>query len=110
MTHITVDRGHPSPNPKNFSQLIEALEQRHFSLNIKNSKTLADSLDLINDNSDPYFNTIVRILVTRCMTQAVYFSSGSVPPEQFHHYGNISIFINNFRLGGANLYPFHFTN
>lgn len=72
--------------------LLEALEQRRFTLNIENSKTLADSLDLINEPSDSYFNTIVRILVTRCMNQAVYFSSGSMPPEQFHHYGIYILF------------------
>lgn len=36
---------------------------------------------------DPYFNKLVRILTTRCMTQAVYFPSGQLTPPDFYHYG-----------------------
>ena len=35
----------------------------------------------------PYFNRLLRILTTRCMTQAVYFPAGEVSPEQYYHYG-----------------------
>jgi len=74
------------PNPKNFANLLESLKDRNISLDIETSKALSDSLDEIKSD-DSYFNTLVRILVTRCMSQAVYFSSGSVTPSQFYHYG-----------------------
>jgi len=39
-------------------------------------QTLAESLDAAVRPEDPYFNKLVRILSTRCMTQALYFCSG----------------------------------
>ncbi|TYZ66284.1 hypothetical protein PybrP1_006340 [[Pythium] brassicae (nom. inval.)] len=36
---------------------------------------------------NPYFNKLLRILCTRCMMPANYFSSGEVTPKEFHHYG-----------------------
>ena len=38
-------------------------------------------------DSDPYFNKLLRILATRCMTQAAYFGSGDAAPTEYHHYG-----------------------
>merc|ERR1711939_1154522 len=35
----------------------------------------------------PYFNKLMRIATTRCMTQAVYFASGTVSESEFRHYG-----------------------
>ncbi|GBG71084.1 hypothetical protein CBR_g8384 [Chara braunii] len=56
-------------------------------LDISSSKTLADSLDNAIKEDDPLFNKLVRILTTRCMTQALYFSSGDLAPSEYHHYG-----------------------
>ena len=36
---------------------------------------------------DAYFNKLLRILATRCMTQAAYFGSGDAMPAEYHHYG-----------------------
>merc|ERR1711908_76663 len=36
---------------------------------------------------DPYFNTLVRMLTTRCMNQATYFCTGEVQPALYFHYG-----------------------
>ncbi|MCL7046593.1 hypothetical protein MKW94_015300 [Papaver nudicaule] len=36
---------------------------------------------------DSYFNKLIRILATRCMTQAVYLCSGDLTPPEFLHYG-----------------------
>jgi hypothetical protein len=41
-----------------------------------NTQSLAESLDAATRPEDPYFNKLVRILSTRCMTQALYFCSG----------------------------------
>lgn len=93
-------RRHPTPNPSNFDGLLKAAAKLGLKLNVENSKALAESLDSaqvsIHMNAlltfyqfpeDPYINTLLRILTTRCMTQAVYFSSGTVPYDQFLHYG-----------------------
>ena len=39
------------------------------------------------DPESPAFNTLVRILATRCMLSAEYFCSGSVARDTFGHYG-----------------------
>lgn len=49
------------------------------------AKALADSLDVAKVDGFQYFNTLLRILATRCMMQAVYFCSGM--DSDFHHYG-----------------------
>ena len=49
------------------------------------AKALADSLDGAKVDGFPYFNTLLRILATRCMMQATYFCSGM--DSDFHHYG-----------------------
>jgi exosome complex exonuclease DIS3/RRP44 len=36
---------------------------------VSNSKLLAESLDRAVRSDDPYFNKLVRIMCTRCMTQ-----------------------------------------
>jgi hypothetical protein len=40
------------------------------------AQSLAESLDGAVRCDDPYFNKLIRIMATRCMTQAVYLSSG----------------------------------
>lgn len=57
------------------------------SLATESSKLFAESLDEAVLEGDPYFNQIVRILATRCMTQAKYFSSGTSAQSKFLHYG-----------------------
>ena len=41
----------------------------------------------LKDRSEPAFNTLVRIMATRCMLSAEYFCSGSVGRDTFGHYG-----------------------
>ena len=36
---------------------------------------------------DPYFNTLLRIVATRCMSQAVYCVSGAHAAPERVHYG-----------------------
>lgn len=50
-------------------------------------QTLAASLDEAVRPEDSYFNKLIRIMATRCMTQAVYFGSGEVEPPEYLHYG-----------------------
>ena len=50
-------------------------------------QALAESLDRAVRPDDAYFNKLVRILATRCMTQAAYFGSGDCAPAEYFHYG-----------------------
>lgn len=47
-----------------------------FKMNVESGKALSESLDKAVDPSNTMLNTLFRMLTTRCMTQAVYFSSG----------------------------------
>ncbi|KAJ6652925.1 hypothetical protein lerEdw1_010503 [Lerista edwardsae] len=89
-------RKHPAPPPSNYDILVKAAKSKAnfviivsppLGLEIKtdSAKNLADSLDNAESPSFPYLNTLLRILATRCMMQAVYFCSGM--DNDFHHYG-----------------------
>lgn len=56
-------------------------------MDTSSNRQLALSLDKAVKPDNPYFNTMLRILATRCMLQAVYFSSGMETKENFYHYG-----------------------
>jgi len=57
------------------------------TLDVSSSGALAASLDKCLDPAEPQFNTLVRIMATRCMLAAEYFCSGSVGRDTFGHYG-----------------------
>ena len=107
-------RRHAPPPKTNFEVLQDVLQKRRgFTLDVSTSGALADSLDKCvvrrrrppssrrlspstradapsprsQDPSFPAFNTLVRIMATRCMLSAEYFCSGSLPASQFSHYG-----------------------
>ncbi|KAH0953363.1 hypothetical protein HN011_004299 [Eciton burchellii] len=80
-------RRHPEPPQSNFEPLIKAAKHQGFTINTNTGKELARSLEEARKESNPYFNTMLRILATRCMLQAVYFISGMHQPEEFAHYG-----------------------
>ena len=58
-----------------------------FDIKTDSNKELAASLDAAVNQENPYMNTMLRILATRCMLQAVYFCSGTVAQPDFYHYG-----------------------
>lgn len=81
-------RRHAAPPKTNFDELADQLRvKRGFELRTDTSKALADSLDACVDKSDPFFNTLVRIMATRCMMSAEYFCSGTQAYPEFRHYG-----------------------
>lgn len=81
-------RRHAAPPATNFEVLNEMLQRRKgMSISLESSKALADSLDRCEDPKDPYFNTLVRIMSTRCMMAAQYFYSGAYSYPDFKHYG-----------------------
>lgn len=84
---LSVLRRHPSPNRSMFQSLISKARCRGFEIDIENSKRLADSLDVATLDGEAYFNKLLRILSTRCMSPAQYFCSGEYRPMDWHHYG-----------------------
>ncbi|KAK1167647.1 exosome complex exonuclease RRP44 [Acipenser oxyrinchus oxyrinchus] len=78
-------RKHPAPPPSNYDMLVKAAKSKDLDIRTDSAKALADSLDAAQVEGFPYFNTLLRILATRCMMQAVYFCSGM--DTDFHHYG-----------------------
>ncbi|EMD35164.1 hypothetical protein CERSUDRAFT_116633 [Gelatoporia subvermispora B] len=81
-------RRHLPPPPTNFEKLKDILQKRKgMTLDVSSSGALAASLDQCVDLEEPAFNTLVRIMTTRCMLSAEYFCSGSVARDTFGHYG-----------------------
>jgi exosome complex exonuclease DIS3/RRP44 len=81
-------RRHAAPPKTNFEELANQLKvKRGLDLRVDSSKAVADSLDQCVDAKDPFFNTLVRIMATRCMMSAEYFCSGTQAFPEFRHYG-----------------------
>jgi exosome complex exonuclease DIS3/RRP44 len=81
-------RRHGAPPKTNFEELANQLKvKRGLELRVSSSKELADSLDTCVDPKEPFFNTLVRIMATRCMMSAEYFCSGTQAYPEFRHYG-----------------------
>lgn len=81
-------RRHAPPPASNFAELANQLRvKKGLELRVDSSKALADSLDTCVDPDNPFFNTLVRILATRCMMAAEYFCSGTRAENEFKHYG-----------------------
>jgi exosome complex exonuclease DIS3/RRP44 len=81
-------RRHATPPPQNFEDLTNQLaKKRGMELDVSSSGALANSLDRCVDPENPFFNTLVRILATRCMTSAEYFCAGAHAESEFRHYG-----------------------
>ncbi|KIN93475.1 hypothetical protein M404DRAFT_17294 [Pisolithus tinctorius Marx 270] len=87
-SQTAVLRRHVAPPKTNFEKLQDMLMKRKgFTLDVSSSGALAASLDRCVDPEMPAFNTLVRIMATRCMTSAEYFCAGSVSRDTFGHYG-----------------------
>uniref|UniRef100_A0A182WAH3 Protein DIS3 homolog n=1 Tax=Anopheles minimus TaxID=112268 RepID=A0A182WAH3_9DIPT len=80
-------RRHPCPPQSNYEPLVKAAQHQGFEIVTTSGKELATSLDRAVKPENPYFNTMLRILATRCMMQAVYFISGTLQRDEFFHYG-----------------------
>ncbi|KAJ7785712.1 hypothetical protein B0H16DRAFT_2528 [Mycena metata] len=90
-------RRHLPPPRTNFDKLKDILQKRKgMTLDVSSSGALADSLDKCVDTNEPAFNTLVRIMATRCMLSAEYFCSGSVGRDTFGHYGLASSIYTHF--------------
>ena len=71
----------------NSRRYVEACAAAGVDVDVTTSRALADSLDAAVRPEDPYFNTLLRIVATRCMSQAVYCVSGAHSAPERVHYG-----------------------
>ena len=86
-------RRHPAPNPERFEPLINAIKASShlFDLgddlvfDVTSNKALATSLNDATSSSNPYLNTLLRIMTSRCMQPAAYFCSGN--EDTYDHFG-----------------------
>nr|XP_039248024.1 exosome complex exonuclease RRP44-like isoform X1 [Styela clava] len=78
-------RKHPTPPQSNYDMLINAAKSRGVNIETDTSLDLARSLDDAHIPGNPYIQTLLRIIATRCMLQAVYFCSGM--DSDYLHYG-----------------------
>lgn len=89
-------RRHPEPPPSNFEPLILAGKQVGHEIKVGSAKELQVSLDAAVSPDNPYFNTMLRMIATRCMMQAVYFATGTIEEPLFVHYGLAAPFYTHF--------------
>jgi exosome complex exonuclease DIS3/RRP44 len=81
-------RRHAAPPKANFEELANQLKvKKDLELRSDSSRAVADSLDKCVDPNEPFFNTMIRILATRCMMSAEYFCAGTQNYPEFKHYG-----------------------
>lgn len=80
-------RHHPLPRDDQFGNLKSCAGVKGFLVDFKSNKSLAESLDRCVDPSDTVVNKLLRTLATQAMSNASYFSTGTLPRDQFFHYG-----------------------
>lgn len=80
-------RKHPIPAQNMFDTLIKAARSVDIHIDATTGKALQVSLNEAKFPDDPYKNTMLRMLCTRSLTQAVYMCSGTDKFDDFLHYG-----------------------
>ncbi|KAJ8370006.1 hypothetical protein SKAU_G00100340 [Synaphobranchus kaupii] len=85
--HQALLRHHPAPRQEFFCQLTDSAKALGFSIDTRSNKALADSLDQAVDHEDPLVNRLLRMMATQAMSNALYFSTGACPVDQYEHYG-----------------------
>lgn len=85
--HQALLRHHPPPKQDFFNQLIDSAKARGFSIDTRSNRALADSLERAVDPQDPLVNRLLKMMATQAMSNALYFSTGACPEEQYYHYG-----------------------
>ncbi|KAJ8029401.1 DIS3-like exonuclease 1 [Holothuria leucospilota] len=86
-TDIIKLRHHPLPRQEQFGDLVLSAKAKNFEIDTSSNKALAESLDKCIDPDDPVYNKILRSLATKAMSNALYFSTGSLSEDQYFHYG-----------------------
>ncbi|MCL4130363.1 UNVERIFIED_CONTAM: hypothetical protein GTU68_040345, partial [Idotea baltica] len=75
------------PHIPTSSPWLLAAESQNIPMDVTSNKTLAKSLDAGTNDKNPFFNSMLRIMTTRCMMQALYFCSGTLERPEYYHYG-----------------------
>ena len=79
-------RRHPLPRNEAFEDLLRVAALRGYELDTSSNRALAASLSasMLGDSDTLH---LLRQLATVAMSEAVYFSTGSVSEDAFYHYG-----------------------
>ena len=85
--HQSLLRCHPSPRSEAFEELKRCAASKGWDIDVWSNKALANSLDACIDKNDPNVNMLLRSLATQAMEQAIYFSTGGKPADEWEHYG-----------------------
>ncbi|EDO05436.1 RNB domain family protein [Babesia bovis T2Bo] len=80
-------RRHPPPVDERLKVLQRSLSQHGIEFEFGNSRDLNLSLKRLVQSGDPRLGSALRIMTTRCMSQAVYCHSGEAGVTSFKHYG-----------------------
>ncbi|XP_037088465.1 DIS3-like exonuclease 1 [Pollicipes pollicipes] len=80
-------RRHGAARPDQWEPLQRCAATKGWTVRVGSNRQVADSLDACVDPHDPLVNTLLRLLATRAMVNAEYFSTGSATPEDWGHYG-----------------------
>lgn len=81
---FAVLRRHPVPPPSNFEPLLQAARSHGITVIVdEGSKALNESIEKQPDE----IKNILRVLTTRCMTQALYCCSGTTAVDLYQHFG-----------------------
>ena len=84
---IAMLRRHPTPTPVMLEPLVKAAKLKGVQVSIEASKQLSESIDNAEAKDVENFNSLLKMKAIKCLTQAVYFSSGDYDPAQYLHYG-----------------------
>ncbi|SBS86836.1 exosome complex exonuclease RRP44, putative [Plasmodium malariae] len=85
----SVLRRHPPPKNENLKELNDYLQSINvYDFKYSTSKELSHSLNNINLKNDQILTNILKVLVTKCMNEAVFISGYNVHNNQMlKHYG-----------------------
>ncbi|KNC52176.1 exosome complex exonuclease RRP44 [Thecamonas trahens ATCC 50062] len=88
-------RRHPLPRNEAFEDLVRVATLRGYALDTSSNAGLAASLSaaMVGDGETLQ---LLRQLATAAMSEAVYFSTGSVAEDEFYHYGLAAAYYTHF--------------
>jgi len=85
---LSVLRHHQPPQDPSMQDLAELLKCHGIEkFEWSSNRELQQSLDLVQKESDPFFNRLVRMMATRCMSRAEYICTGDFKKDEWSHYG-----------------------
>eukprot|EP01133_Synstelium_polycarpum_P012478 gene12478-14644_t len=80
-------RRHPPPDQLGFAAIKPLFDMCGFTLDTRSNKTLAESLQAAAFKDDIFTNQILKLKTVNVVSEAVYFSTGSLNVAEFYHYG-----------------------